>query len=67
MTSQKLIGVVLFVVGLVLLYFGWQSSETFGEQLKEGVTGRFTDKTMWYLIGGIAAAVGGAFLLLFRK
>jgi hypothetical protein len=67
MASQRFIGLVLLVVGLILLYFGWQSSETFGEQLKEGVTGRFSNETMWYLIGGAAATVGGAFLAFFRR
>lgn len=67
MTSQNFTGVVLLVVGVVLLYFGWQSSETFGEQLKEGVTGRFTDETMWYLIGGAAMTIGGGFLVFFRR
>lgn len=62
MKSQKLIGLVLLVVGLVLLYFGWQSSESVGEQLTEAVTGRFSDETMWYLIGGAAAFMAGVYL-----
>lgn len=67
MSNQKLLGIVLLVVGIILLYFGWQSSQSAGEQLKETLTGRFTDETMWFLIGGAAAAVAGAFLTFFRK
>lgn len=64
MPVQRIIGIVLLVAGLVLLYFGWQSSESVGEQLHESVTGRFSDETMWYLIGGAVASVGGLLLAL---
>lgn len=67
MTSQKMLGLVLLVVGLILLYFGWQSSQSLGDQVTETLTGRFTDQTMWFIIGGAATAAAGAFLVLFRK
>lgn len=67
MGSSKLVGIVLLVVGVALLYFGYQSTQSVGNQLTETVTGRFTDETMWYLIGGAAAAAAGAFLMFFRK
>ena len=67
MGQQKLVGVVLIVIGLILLYFGWQASQSIGEQVVEGVTGRFTDETMWYLIGGAVAVVVGAVLAFLRK
>lgn len=67
MASSKLLGVVLLVVGLGLLYFGYQSTQSLGNQLTETVTGRFTDQTMWYLIGGAAATAAGIFLTFFKK
>ena len=67
MSSTKLIGVVLLVVGAVLLYFGYQSSQTLGNQLTEAFTGRFSDTTMWYLIGGAAAVIAGGFLSFFKR
>lgn len=67
MGTPKIIGIVLIVVGVLLLYFGYQASQSMGEQLAETVTGRFSDETMWYIIGGIAAIVAGAFLALFKK
>ncbi|WP_166263523.1 DUF3185 family protein [Marinobacter caseinilyticus] len=66
MASSKLVGLVLLVVGIALLYFGYQASQSVGNQLTESLTGRFTDETMWYLIGGAAAAVAGGFLV-FKK
>ncbi|WP_372985616.1 DUF3185 family protein [Marinobacter sp.] len=67
MGSSKLIGIVLLVVGIALLFFGYQSTQSVGDQLTETVTGRFTDKTMWYLVGGAAAAAAGAFLTFLKK
>lgn len=64
---NRAIGLALLVAGLALLYFGWQSSQSVGDQLTEAFTGNFTDQTMWYLIGGAAAVAGGGFLLVFRK
>lgn len=67
MGSQRVVGVVLLVVGLILLYFGWQSSQSLGDQVVETFTGRFTEGTMWFLIAGAAAVAGGIFMTLFRK
>ncbi|MDP4547115.1 DUF3185 family protein [Marinobacter sp. MDS2] len=67
MGSSKLIGIVLLVVGVILLYFGYQSTQSVGNQLTEAVSGRFTDETMWYLIGGAAITVAGAFLTFLKK
>lgn len=67
MSSGKVVGIVLLVVGLVLLYFGWQGSQSVGDQITETFTGRFTDHTMWLLILGVAAAVGGVLLTVARR
>ncbi|MGM0951900.1 MAG: DUF3185 family protein [Pseudomonadota bacterium] len=67
MASSKLLGIVLLVVGIGLLYFGYQSTQSVGGQVTETLTGRFTDETMWYLIGGAAAAAAGAFLTFVKK
>ncbi len=67
MGTNKLIGLVLLVVGLILLYFGWQASQSVGDQVAEAFTGQFTDETLWFLIGGAAAAVAGAYMAFFRK
>ncbi len=58
--SSRTIGIVLLVVGIILVLFGLNSSDSVADSISEGVTGRFTDKTMWYLIGGGVLAVAGA-------
>lgn len=67
MSTTKIVGVVLLVLGAVLLFFGYQSSQAVGDQLMEAFTGRFSDATMWYLLGGAAAVVAGVFLAFFKK
>ncbi len=64
MKNQKLLGVVLLVVGAIILYFGWQSSESVGDKVTEAITGRFTDETMIFIIGGAVALVAGIYLTL---
>ncbi|MFV8834054.1 DUF3185 family protein [Aquisalimonas sp.] len=64
MKTNQILGVVLLVAGVILLFTGWQASESLGEQVHETFTGRFTDSTMWYLVGGAAASVGGLLLLI---
>lgn len=67
MGTNRLIGLILLVVGIILLYFGWQSTESLADQVSETVTGRFTDETTWYLIGGAVAIVVGAVLAFKRS
>jgi uncharacterized membrane protein len=56
---MRIIGFVLLAVGFILLLFGFNASQSVGEQVVEGVTGRFTDETMMFIIGGVAALVAG--------
>lgn len=67
MKTQQIAGIALLVAGVFLLFFGWQSSQSMGEQLVETVTGRFTDATMWYFIGGAVTAVVGISLMAIKK
>ena len=67
MSTAKLVALVLIVVGGALLYFGYTASESALESITETVTGRYTDQTTMYLIGGAACAVVGVGLLLFGK
>ncbi|TVR49752.1 MAG: DUF3185 family protein [Puniceicoccaceae bacterium] len=67
MSPSRIAGIILLVVGILLLFFGFQATESVGEQVHETVTGRFTETTTWYLIGGAAAAIGGLALVLTGK
>ena len=63
MKAKNVFGFVLLIVGAALLFFGVQATGAFGEKIVHGVTGRYTDDTMAYLIGGGVCAVLGLALL----
>ncbi len=67
MRPVQMLGIVIFVVGLILLGFAYHASNAPLDQLSNTLTGRFTNQTMWYFILGAAAALGGALLALFGK
>jgi hypothetical protein len=65
MSTKRIVGIALLVIGIGLLFFGLQATDTLTEEVHETLTGRYTDETTWYLIGGAAAAVVGLLLTLF--
>jgi hypothetical protein len=64
MGTNKVIAIVLLVVGGLLLYFGLNATDAPLEQARESITGDYSDQTMLYLIGGAAAAIGGVAMFL---
>ncbi len=64
MSTNKIIGIVLIIVGAGLLFFGFQATGSLTEEVHETFTGRFTDETTWYLLGGGAALVVGLIMAL---
>jgi hypothetical protein len=67
MTSNRIMALVLIVVGSILLFFAYQSSQSLGDQVAEAFTGRFTESTLWFIVLGAASAAAGVGLLLFGK
>jgi uncharacterized membrane protein HdeD (DUF308 family) len=67
MKNNQILAVALLVAGAILLYFGYQASQSLGDQLSETLTGRFTDSTTWYFILGAVAAVSGVILLVRQR
>ena len=63
---NRTLGLVLLVVGIVLFGFGINASYSVTEKVVEGVSGKYTDHTMLYIIAGLAMIVGGA-ALFFRN
>ncbi len=67
MNAKMVIGIVLLVVGLILLYLGFQSAEGLDDQVTEAVTGEYTESTVWYWVLGAASAIGGIVLMVMPK
>jgi hypothetical protein len=60
----KAIGLALLVVGIGLLIYGSQASDSISSSISRFFTGKPTDKTIWFLLGGAAATISGAVLVL---
>lgn len=63
MNQNKIIGLVLLVGGAIALFFGFNAANAPMEELAESLTGQYSDRTMFYLIGGGVSAAAGLFML----
>lgn len=59
---SRILGIGLLVVGVILLYLGWEASQSLSEEVHQGLTGTFSDNTTWYFVGGGVAVVVGLLL-----
>lgn len=64
MNPQRLVGLILLVIGIVVLIMGFDASHSVADQVSNTFTGRFTHATTWYILGGIASALIGGLMLL---
>jgi len=63
MSNSTIGGIVALALGGALLFFAWRASNAPVDQLSEALTGRYTENTMWYVLGGVAGIVAGVALL----
>ena len=62
MNPIRIGGIVLLVVGVVMLVYGVNASNSLVDKLNYTWSGRLTERTTWYIIGGIALGVAGGLL-----
>jgi uncharacterized membrane protein len=65
MSPQRIIGIVLLVVGVAVLFYGMNASHSLADRLSNTWSGRFTERTTWYIIGGAASGLLGLLLAAF--
>ena len=63
---NRMIALALLAGGVLLLVFGVSAMNSASSDISRLVTGAPTDRAIWMLVGGIAAAVAGLAGLLFR-
>ena len=63
---NKAFPLALLVGGIVLMIIGIDATNSFSSEVSKFFTGSPTDKAVWMLIGGLAAAVVGLITLTFR-
>jgi hypothetical protein len=62
---NKGIGIALLVIGIALVVFGFNAFHSASSGVSRAFTGAPTDKALWMLLGGGAAAIVGA-VMTFR-
>lgn len=67
MSAPRILGIVLMVVGVILFIVGVNASDSVADRMSSFFTGRFTEATIWYMIGGAALALGGLALTIFSR
>ena len=67
MKQQAVIGGVLLALGVTLLIIGFSSADSIVDQTKEFFTGRFTESTTWFILGGIVSTTAGGLMLILPR
>jgi hypothetical protein len=62
---NKAIGMALLAVGVALILYGFNASDSVSSNISRAFVGAPTDKTIWLLLGGSAAVVIGV-IMAFR-
>jgi hypothetical protein len=64
--TAKAVGLALIVIGVGLILWGYQLSDSIGSQLTETLSGSMPDEVMVRYIGGAVSLVVGLFLAVRR-
>ncbi|MBW6511312.1 MAG: DUF3185 family protein [Desulfuromonadaceae bacterium] len=64
--NNKLIGIVLLVIGVGIAFWGYQLAGSLSGQLSKTLTGSPTDKVMMMYIGAASCVVAGLFMTIKR-
>lgn len=62
--NKKALALVALVIGLGLLFWGYQESQTFTNKLSRSLVNEWDTQTMLLLIGGAACSAFGLFGLI---
>ncbi|MDP9173634.1 MAG: DUF3185 family protein [Planctomycetota bacterium] len=66
MSPQRMLGIVLLVIGIGVLIMGMNATHSIADQTTNTFTGHFTDHTTLYIIAGIALGIVGFVMALFN-
>jgi uncharacterized membrane protein YidH (DUF202 family) len=57
----KGLAAALIIVGVILIIYGVNASNSFDSDVSRVFTGAPTDKTIWFLVGGVVASGVGLY------
>lgn len=67
MKFSRILGIIIFVVGLVLLIMGISGMQDTGQKIAKEATGHYTNTIMGYTIGGVVLMIGGLAFAVCRR
>jgi len=67
MKVGRVIGIGLVVLGIVLLYYGYTSTQSPVDKIYKAATGTYAAHTLRHLFGGAAAVFSGGLLAVRHK
>ena len=67
MRQNTLFALVILVIGLVLLFWGFNASESFASEVSEAIEGTPSNKSVALMVIGALLAVVGVFGLMRRS
>lgn len=59
MSVQRIMGLIVIVIGIGLLVVGLRASDSVASQFSNFFRGTPTDRAVWFTLGGIAAIIAG--------
>ena len=66
MNTRRTLGLAALAIGVVFIGIGFNATEAPLDQIHNTLTGRYTDATMWYFVGGFVGLIFGG-LAFFRR
>ncbi len=63
-SPMNIVGLGIFALGIVLLIFGFNESQSFGSDVSRFFTGNPTDRSLWLIAGGAVAVIAGLVLAI---
>ena len=63
--TTRIVGLVILAAGVILLILGLTAAGSTAEDVRQEVTGAYSQRTTWYIVAGIAGLILGGGLLVF--
>ena len=64
---SKIPSIAFLIVGVILLVYGLNASDSFSSSVSNVVSGTPTDKSIWLIVLGVIGVVAGGVGLIFRR
>jgi LPXTG-motif cell wall-anchored protein len=64
---SKIPSIAFLIIGIILLVYGLDASNSFSSSVSNAVTGSPTNKSIWLIVLGVLGILSGGFGLFFRR